>query len=417
MKLAQITPQQLNEADAGYDNTQDVRAAVLPYLENEINKLNRKAEKLGTPPIEMSVSEPFFKEEKEDGETVQQKYVTVTIEGEAPQVPGYEFLATIEHKGASGNIVRTMPGVSEANVKNFYDASPDYCDHCKKKRARIDTFIIKDQKTGDLRQIGRNCLADFLGGKDPKQVLFWFSLKQRISDVMSRAEDYEGKMTSRVEYGASKTYVMNVAAALVNKFGYKRAGSYDSTASQVRTVVFSPPTATDDYTQELRKIVKDGKDAAQAYAEKVLDWFMNDVSDADKQDNNFLHSIDVALKDNHITYRDAGFVAAMFPAYERAVGEKKAASTRSNQWVGNVGDKLPPTKIKVVATSLHDGMYGTTQRVQMEDGAGNMYTWWNTGKHDMEKGASYTIKGTIKKHDDYRGQKSTVLTRVSPRQE
>lgn len=423
MKLSQILPQQLNEndgpTDAGFDTSQHVRAALVPHLRNEIEKLNRKAQKLGTPPIEMVVSEPFFKEisrpnsSSNTSHKVREKFVTVEVHGEPPHVSGYDFLATIEHKGA-GNIVRTMPGVQEATVKNFYNASPDYCDHCKKKRARIDTFIIKDQKSGELRQIGRNCLADFLGGTDPKQVLYWFSLKDRIESIFSNIDDYSEKLRGRAEYATTANRVLDAAAAFVNKYGYVKSGNPESTAGLVRYAIFG--TMDKDYERHLHQIVNDGKEQAVAYKEKALKWFNNGLSDEERDGNNFYHSIDVLLKDDNVSPRDVGYLAAIFPAYERAVGQRKEQASMTNAYVGTPGDKIPQTEVKVISSRWFDNGYGGVQNVRMVDTAGNLYVWWNSSKHELEKGVSYIIVGKIKKHEDYKDQKMTVLTHVKAKE-
>jgi hypothetical protein len=422
MKLANLNLQQLNEddgpSDAGYETEQDILYALLPHLQNEINKLNRRAKKLGTPPIEMHVSAPFYKTVDKDND-IKEKFVTVEIDGEAPHVPGYDFLATIEHKDG-GNIIRTLPGVDESNVKQFYNAKPEYCDHCKKVRRRIDTYIVKDQKTGNLRQIGRNCLADFLGGKDPKRVLFWFSLKQRIEDIFSNADSYEGRLRGRAEYATSHDSVLRVAAALVRKYGYKKSsGNYgynpDNTASDVKTVIFSTDSR-DPHVKELRKVVEEDREGAEEYKKKALDWFNNELSDDEKQNNNYFHSIDVILQSSDVGYRDVGLLASIFPAYDRAMGKKKALKQKDNSWVGDVGDKLPITKIKVSGSHYTMGNWGELQIVKMEDDKGRSYTWFNSSSRDMERDAFYEITGRIKKHDEYRGRKTTVLTHVKARE-
>ena len=52
------------------------------------------------------------------------------------------------------------------------------------------------------------------------------------------------------------------------------------------------------------------------------------------------------------------------------------------------------------------------QLVKMEDDAGNSYTWFNSSATEMEEDVTYYIVGKIKKHEDYRGRKSTRLTHV-----
>ncbi len=44
------------------------------------------------------------------------------------------------------------------------------CDYCKKDWiVRRDTYIVKNDK-GEIRQIGSNCLSDFLGHPNPTRI-------------------------------------------------------------------------------------------------------------------------------------------------------------------------------------------------------------------------------------------------------
>lgn len=417
MKLTQITNVILTEDpdDTGYSSTTEMKAHLLPYLQHEIGKLNKKAQKLGTPPVTINVINTFYKDVK--GSDTKEKYIEVEVVGEAPRIPGYDFLATIEHKEA-GNIIRTVPGVSEPNIKNFYEAKPDYCDHCKKVRKRIDTFIIREQKTGELRQIGRNCLSDFLGGRDPKAILFWISIRDSIEEIFNNADSYEGKHQGRAEYSASPGRILDIAGALVKEFGYRKSIEDDSTPSIIRKILFYG-FGDGRYAQEEKKqydeVLEKNKDSGKELAKQAKDWF-DTISDDEKENNNFYHSIDVLLKSKDVSPRDVGFLAALIPAYQRAAGELESKKSKSNEWVGTPGDKIPKTKIKVTNTTYMQNRFAynapDTQVVKMEDDDGNSYTWFNSSSKELEEGESYYIIGTIKKHDEYRGRKSTVLTRV-----
>lgn len=419
----------IDNSKAGYDSVQEIRAVSYPYFEHQIEKLNRRATKLGTPPIQLNIIETFFKNVEGENSAIQkkEKYVKVEITGEAPHVPGYDFLATIEHKGG-GNIVRTVPGVDASKVKEFYDAKPEYCDHCKKKRYRIDTFIIRDQKTGNLRQIGRNCLSDFLGGRDPKAMLFWFALRDELNALYGESnrgggEDEggrNGRNGRRVEYAASPETILSVAAPLIQHYGYiKYGGDNIPTSGMVRQLVFQGRPVWDEGSTKLYDewagIVKAGAQQGKLYTDTVVNWF-NSLPQSEKDNNNFYHSIEVLLKGDDVNPRDVGYLTAIFPAYERYKGNVAQKESKSNEWIGTVGAKLPPTRIKVVNTTFipNRNAYNAPdiQLCKMEDDAGNSYTWWNSSSTTLDRDASYTIVGTIKKHDEYHNRKTTTLTRV-----
>jgi hypothetical protein len=420
MKLTQIALNESEANDAGYSDTQEIRATVFPLLQHEIDKLNRRAQKLGVPEIDLIKEREFFRTVKDpntDMET-QEKWFEVTVDGETPQVPGYKFLATIEHKGG-GNVIRLVPGNENvANLQDFHNATPDYCDHCKKRRKRIDTFIIQGQD-GELRQIGRNCLQDFLGGKNPKQMLFWFSLKAKVEQAFNTANSREeGGKGGRREMSYSPMEVLRAAGALVLKYGYKKKNMDwdapdDSTANMVRSVLFYYNHRNEDH-KKWAQIVKDSPDALN-YAKKVVAWF-NDLPDQEKTDNNFYHSIDVLLKSSDITSRDVGILGAIYAAYDRVQRKGEERKSKSNKHMGTIGDKLPKTRVKVTNITYVPNRFAYNapdiQLVKMEDSEGNSYTWWNGSANEMEKDVTYDIMGKIKAHDEYKGRNTTTLLRV-----
>jgi len=88
----------------------------------------------------------------------------VTLEGLAPVVSGWTFLAALERLEESGeNVVTTAPGVDCPEV--YRNAEPN-CDHCGTNRRRIYTFILRSE-SGEYIQVGKTCLQDFLRDTDP----------------------------------------------------------------------------------------------------------------------------------------------------------------------------------------------------------------------------------------------------------
>jgi hypothetical protein len=420
-------PEELTPA---YKDTYNIKAIIFPALEEKIGKLNRKAARLHVPAITLVVEKEFFEERKDPenpkGPKIREKYYTVKVEGQAPQVRGYKFMATIEHK-EGGNIIRTVPGEeNNPEIRNFYEAHPDYCDHCHKVRRRNDTFIIKNIETGQLRQIGRNCLADFLGGMDPKQILWYFSLRTMIGRVVGEASEESGRF-GRAELIVDTATVLNIAAKLIQEFGYTKRADEEfgrwSTSSMVRFAIFDR-LPKDPSEQQIK--VKDiatsiaGRGPTpetQQLVNDAVNWF-NSLPDEEKQNSEFYHNIDVLLNSKDVSPRDIGYVVALFPAYYRAQGVKRERESKSNEWIGIVGNKLAPTKVKCTNVQKIQTDFGTTEITRMEDEKGNSLVWFNSGHaYGLADGEEATIEGTIKKHDEYKGRKQTILTRVRPAKE
>ena len=104
---------------------------------------------------------------------------------------------------------------------------------------------------------------------------------------------------------------------------------------------------------------------------------------------------------------------------EKAVDEIKSAydkanNTSSSEWVGEVGRKikLPLTLIKEFQYHTNYSYYGESNSIyKFEDEDGNIFVWKTSSKGDIEEGKTYDILGTIKSHDEYKGEKQTNLTR------
>lgn len=142
----------------------------LGKLSAMIEKYNRRSVKLGVAPLKFSVQTIVTMVKGEE-----KKHLEVSFEGDPAKINGWEFLGTIQHvEGA--NILRSVSGREEL-PEAFRTVKP-HCEHCEHKRSRKDTFILKSEDT--FKQIGRNCLRDFLG-HDPSTALALMDMIRELS--------------------------------------------------------------------------------------------------------------------------------------------------------------------------------------------------------------------------------------------
>ena len=156
------------------------------YLKIQVDKLNKKANKWGVPPMELKIVKEEYRKEKiiinkltkepanppfnpqiHLEKEVLKKIYTVELNGEPPRVEGYEFVAKVEHT-EEGNIINFAPNVQNKDVPEAYRTVVQACDVCKEKRERNNTFILKllkddvqrfpDKKSGDFIMVGSGCL-------------------------------------------------------------------------------------------------------------------------------------------------------------------------------------------------------------------------------------------------------------------
>ncbi len=86
------------------------------------------------------------------------------------------------------------------------------------------------------------------------------------------------------------------------------------------------------------------------------------------------------------------------------------AEGRASEYVGEVKERIE-FEAEVTGVYGTEGFYGHTDIVKFKDAANNQFTWFASDYTDLKRGDRMTIKGTVKKHEDYRDVKQTVLTR------
>lgn len=84
-----------------------------------------------------------------------------------------------------------------------------------------------------------------------------------------------------------------------------------------------------------------------------------------------------------------------------------------SEWIGEVGDKIANIKAQLIRKYTIDGKYGVTTLYGFQDENGNIINWWSSTFQDVELNDwVLIIRATIKKLDEYKGVKQTVITRA-----
>lgn len=92
---------------------------------------------------------------------------------------------------------------------------------------------------------------------------------------------------------------------------------------------------------------------------------------------------------------------------------KKNAPKTESQHIGNVGDKYEgsATLASIHTYETHFTYYGKTNYIYKFTDENDNTIIWKTSNKYLEEGKIYQIKGRIKEHNEYNGDKQTVLTR------
>ena len=203
-----------------------------------VNKLEDKLAKSPYNKFEFKYSKgkPYICEDKNSNK-YHKEVVDINIEGKY-QINNYEFVASLEYNDELGmNIIKKSPD-TENIPEEFISRSE--CDHCKIKRARKYTVLLKNKDTNEYVQIGKSCLKEYLG-VDVENSAAYFSAFDSLQEYI----DNLPVVGNGIETYFDVDEVLNQACAEVRVNGYKskaqvnacieKYGScnFDSTASVI----------------------------------------------------------------------------------------------------------------------------------------------------------------------------------------
>lgn len=389
-------------------------------LQSKFEKLNKRATAIGCPPVELKVLREFTKPapgyeqraEIEGADRVPQaKYFEVEVVGEGPKIEGWKFVGTLDHCTVPGSvIVKTVPG--EAVPQQFYH-NDAVCDHCNRIRRRVETFVLQHDD-GHHTQVGRQCLKDFLG-HDPKRIAAFLT---RVFDLLDDAESEDGFGGGGgfADYMFDSDEVLAVTAAVVNDRGWVPRSTPDDrlfpTANLVK-LVFMPPKMGTRERADHRRWVESLDLKNERWMDEAKDareWLVEQ-----EPNNEYMHNLHAINKGELVSARMFGFWCSLIAAFrrsqERLETQKAERAKMLNEYVGNVKDRIE-LPITVVSIKHFNGPFGVVHLVRMLDEKNRTLVWFANTEVEMEIGKEYTIKGTVKKHEEYKNWKQTTLNRV-----
>lgn len=387
-----------------------VSAAELAATREKFAKIAARATKRGfTGGLELEVTGPF--EETHVGEftgiETTEVFYRVKVTGSAPSYGGWTFLGRVEATDSGKPIIFLAPGVDEAD---FTGVRPGECDHCGHNRRRKTTVLVANTETGERKNVGTTCLKDFLGWS-ANPVLIW-------------ADDVNDQMDSwgREHWSPSWTpeTVVAVAWAATKAFGYVRSGFDGSTVGIVRSALHPITKADREIAAKLRPLA----DEATERAGIVLDFIRSDEFSGP---STYVSNLKSLVDEQYVTGQYLGFLASAPQAYLRhletaderaakqAQWDAEKAAKASSQWFGTAKDKVT-LDVTIVSIRWVENNYtgGSKPKYTLRTAEGNLVTWWasSAALGEDNEGTQMKVVATVKDHEEWQGQKSTIVTHV-----
>jgi len=404
---------------ASTTRTFKVLASKRAAFEQQMARLAKKAAKLGVAAPAYVMGDAVFEERTGTDEDtgLSYKYLVeiypTTVTAIVVQLPGWTFLATLEHLEGGETLVRSM--VDEALPVEFRTATAK-CDHCKLARKRNDTYVVRSD-AGQVVQIGKSCIADFLGHKNPEQLA---ALAEYVSSVVG--DDGESWGNGAAEQIADIVTFQTIVQTIVRTTGFvgkklAEESGKSTTSSTALRVLFPHGREERKESEEVKALTTD---ADREKAQASIDWILN----LDGEVNDFIHNVRAVVRTGAVKPRMAGYAAALSVAYARAMDDLREKVARpESKHVGVVGERAVYTVTirKIIAM---ESQFGVTQLHIMTDADGNDLKWFGSGLlwldmglgvpgRDATEGDTVTVKATVKAHTEYKGRAQTMLSRCA----
>lgn len=365
---------------------------------NKVDKLNKKCEKFGFSKITYTnVGECVVKvDDYETMSTVKVECYKMIVEGETPVIEGWKFIGTIEHIDGY-NIIKTF---TKDDTTQF-DREP-YCDHCKTKKIKKNSVIIKNEETNEIMQIGKGCLKDFFNKELSSMLDTWNKFFASFDEI---DEDSFYGSSNKNDYVENVHRVLKASVAIVRKMGeYVKSDSYSGEQGTVGIV--RDFLLTDSKKSRDEIVVVTDEDYTKA--DVILNWLKNEL----EPNNEYTSNLKKLAEIGYVKYNNIGIVASAVVAYDRELLKRKEKVEIKSEYVAVVGDKIE-LNVTFISSHTFDTAYGWSTILTFVDNDNRLLKWFTQSECNFEKGENLTLKGTVKKHNEYKDVKETIVTRCS----
>jgi hypothetical protein len=310
------------------------------------------------------------------------------------KVNGWNFAAAHEFT-ANGD---TTSFVADPAIQAKLDATAitNACEHCGSKRHRERVYWLKNE-SGEVKQVGSNCLQGFLGIKPAG---LWAMESDLTLTSMGGGDMRDSTVFDREQLITAALAASDDGESYTPKWSGTRINP--STAERVESEwqhFSSQPFSATRMEQ----------------ARKILGWL--DSSD-DASKGTYLGDLKAAVSGgNWIKRKHLALAVSAIGAYQRAEREevanarKRAALAEYKQgYLANVGEKIEQVEVTVVSSKVVGSRFSSNLlRLKTSDGHA---IFWSSSNLDWEKGDKLLIEsGKVTEHKVFNDVHETVITR------
>jgi hypothetical protein len=353
----------------------------LTSLQERIQKLTRRAEKLGIDPVSIHVIKQI--EIPAVGAETPSLHSWVEVCGTAPKIDGYQFMGSIEFMGELAMFQAAGGGKTELIDPKYWLEPTDNCDHCKTNRRRKNLYIVREDKTGKTMQIGKNCMADFVRSPDHAQKLAAY--ETMLHNVAELLDDENGAHyhNDAEDMLYDLAYYLDPAAMLVRHYGWvsmtKERESHEADGPSI-TATYSHMAAwlnprTNYLRRWARELVVEEQD--KICVRDALAWLSEQPTD-----NEYFYKLRRIVDYGYCNRKNAGLLISLIGSYKSYLARE---ATKQPRTPVPVSDTRIHVRGKILKTDVKQNGYGFREVMTLQDDRG--FILWGSIPNSLE-GAS-----------------------------
>lgn len=323
--------------------------------------------------------------------------VKVTLTRPVIGYDGYTFLGTVAEASPGNFIVYTAPGVE----LHGWRPTTMNCEHCNKKRSRSKVYVVEDA-SGNRKTVGKTCV-ELYTGMSPEGLfaLEWDDLRRHDDPAWEKADVSYGLPVFKADT------VIQLAAHFVKLYGYQSTIYPDSTKSRITRVLEAS-------TLEARKdaqvaLEKASDEDASHYREAMKTEFFSSATD-------WAQNVMALLDEEWVEARNIGILSSgVGPIVRNEVREVEEADLLNEFYSYEGAQFTAAVTVKSVQrfTDSYAWNNPVYYRVTFHTDEGYVLTWKTSASKLPDEGAHYMLFGRVKRHNDWKGRKTTQITRPS----
>lgn len=367
-----------------------------------IEQLNKKALKCGEDKIEYTIIETFYKDDKSKRIN---KFYNIEVEYEDIKIDGYKVIATICHNYEDGNVVRLSPTTKTVNEK--YRTIDGICQHCNTNRRRKQTVLLENEQ-GEIIQVGKTCLKDFLGHNINDKIKYIENLDSFTLELNGFGGYCE------VDKFLYTNRILEISNLLIKTFGYiKTRNEYgenvESSTKNMAFLLYNSDKPDRYWSEKLKEVFETL--ANEKYKDEEIEK-MKEMIKNDNSNSEYISNLKVLSSNDFIEVKDLGFLVSLPVYYNRNIEKQnKTKGTEGSKWVGEPKQKMT-LDVTLDKIKGFDTQYGYMKVYEFKDKQGNLLVWKTSKGLSDETIGNLKISFTIKEHMEFRGLKHTSIIRV-----